>query len=316
MLSAMKRVTSVASIATAASDVSDNSPRDRLSREDSASWVSSLQRFAEPSETLIFLDWDDTLFPTTELFCRHRLSKSDDEAVPQEVAKLLKPWRKAVHDVLKVACLLSDRCVVVTSARRPWVETCIDRFAPELRPLLAANAGGVVYAREASEAPSGWPSFGCGARVSSLGAAKRLAMEREAEELYSRPGQTWKNILSVGDGPEERRAIFELAALRDDPNERLRAKTVSSPIEPSLEKVTESLRRLHSQLEALVRFDGSLDVDLFDDFSELSSGANCKGSPRSSRSRLESDMKVGGLGFTADAMKSHEQFMSAGTVSL
>merc|ERR1712224_913646 len=59
-------------------------------------------RFAEPAQTLIFLDWDDTLFPTTELFSAWRQGLSDNDEswsstdeLPQDLANELDKWREA-----------------------------------------------------------------------------------------------------------------------------------------------------------------------------------------------------------------------------
>merc|ERR1719183_2710664 len=43
-----------------------------------ASTTASRMRYSNPEETLIFLDWDDTVFPTTDLFNRWGLSSRMD----------------------------------------------------------------------------------------------------------------------------------------------------------------------------------------------------------------------------------------------
>lgn len=51
-------------------DIPTSSPRLR-----SETVADSLANWADASQTLVFLDWDDTLFPTTELFDNWGLSK-------------------------------------------------------------------------------------------------------------------------------------------------------------------------------------------------------------------------------------------------
>eukprot|EP00929_Paragymnodinium_shiwhaense_P069582 TRINITY_DN35090_c0_g1_i1.p1 TRINITY_DN35090_c0_g1~~TRINITY_DN35090_c0_g1_i1.p1 ORF type:complete len:511 (-),score=100.57 TRINITY_DN35090_c0_g1_i1:200-1732(-) len=228
--------------------------RSRASSEDAtseaecgraASVASSSVLYGEPSQALIFLDWDDTLFPTSQLFDRWGLDKWGSD-VPEYVNAALEPWREAVRDYLNAACALSDRCVVVTNSKRPWVDVCVERFAPDLKPIFKGARGRlqVIYADEVSteESPCGQASsassakarpascgdgclsgvFSCWRRTEGraswqdvadqLTAAKRAAMEKEARSFYSRyPGQTWKNVLSFGDMQFEYDAVRGLS---------------------------------------------------------------------------------------------------------
>merc|ERR1711924_157889 len=53
------------------------------------------------------------------------------------------------------------------------------------------------------------------AKVQKLMAGKQQAMTREAGEFYSRyPGQSWKNVLSIGDSMCEYIAMQRLGSLR------------------------------------------------------------------------------------------------------
>ena len=85
--------------------------------------ASSGRQFAEPQQTLLFLDWDDTMFPCTELFHKRGLPRrSKDWTTPDpELLAELEPWRRAVKEFLGRACAISDRCVIVTNSRKPWV---------------------------------------------------------------------------------------------------------------------------------------------------------------------------------------------------
>lgn len=265
--------------------------------------ASSAWMFSEPTQTLIFLDWDDTLFPCTELFERWGLPRrsSVSEVLPEELERDLAKWRVAVQDYLSMVCSLSDRCVIVTNSTAPWVELCVDRFAPNLKPIFSAPSGPSVayageYLRRARAAQAGSVASCCcpamrmklqdalqGARGyeerrAEMTSAKLQAMRHEATAFYSRyPGQTWKNIISLGDMKYERDALQELSASRVAAavmrvvgnnglpkvrRELLRTKACMLPGACSLGELTVWLRLFRMLLPALARFDGDLDLDL------------------------------------------------------
>lgn len=261
---------------------------------------SSILRFSEPAQTLIFFDWDDTLFPTTAIFRDHELSKAEVcknnvLQLPDDLRNGLELWREALRQCLLVACRLGDRCTIVTNSRRPWVDVCIRHFAPDLDHLLNRQLGGlrIVYAEEValsqkvstSDHGEGPCSSGCWAWWSEvllghddeeevdyarlareLTHGKHAAMKHEATEFYSRyRGQTWKNILSFGDMKYEHDAVRELSASRagsSPSRERLRTKTVLAPSRPSLDELTNHLDLIRVSLPFYTEFDGDIDLDL------------------------------------------------------
>lgn len=90
---------------------------------------------------------------------------------------------------------------------------------------------------------------------------KRTAMRLEAADFYSRHrGQSWKNVLSVGDARHERDALVELAKERRKTElGELRVKTFTVPPMQALHEMTFSLQLTRTLLPALVRYDGNLD---------------------------------------------------------
>lgn len=249
--------------------------RDASISSQATTLASSQQHYAEPGQTLIFFDWDDTLFPTTELFERRQVPKNRDalhKPLPQGIEEALPQWRDALFQYLCVACSLSEHCVIVTNSTRPWVEDCINRFVPALRQLLVCQAHlHVVYASEALEssrvAARSWSREGkqaASSPSSPMTAAKLAAMHREATCFYDRyPEQTWKNIISLGDMKYEHDALQELARRRPSPcQERLRAKAIILPGSPTLSELALRLQFSRLLLPAYVRFDGDIDLDL------------------------------------------------------
>mmetsp|Transcript_74070 Transcript_74070/g.160224 ORF Transcript_74070/g.160224 Transcript_74070/m.160224 type:complete len:411 (+) Transcript_74070:41-1273(+) len=281
--------------------------------------ATSTAMYAESGQTLMFLDWDDTLFPTTELFDRWRLTRRT--RLTREMDARLEKWRDAVYDYLSMACSLSDRCVIVTNSRRPWVDECIEKFAPDLAPLFKRpNGPRVVYADEAMREARRrkWGNLdGCVAglagclqflfeeledqlpmlsedRVRQLTDAKHVAMRHEATEFYSRyPGQTWKNVISLGDMTYEHDAVLELSRFRTRSRatprwfrrrrqrvEQLRTKALLLPEEPTLDELTVRLQFLRLLLPAYVRFDGSINLNFRTAKNPLAAMAQALNMPR------------------------------------
>mmetsp|Transcript_3246 Transcript_3246/g.7653 ORF Transcript_3246/g.7653 Transcript_3246/m.7653 type:complete len:423 (-) Transcript_3246:187-1455(-) len=233
-----------------------HSAEDRLC-EGSVSDATSGQFYGEPNQTLLFLDWDDTLFPTSWLV------EGQDESEPEfnrwcsekdqteETRQGLQKWRDALKQFLWTACGVSDRVVIVTNSRSPWVQTCICRFVPEIQPLFKGcsaygnlklvhaedawlEAQGSKVVRRTSSKKSvetgclAWLKFlfedvdadsrpraaasALPSEEEALTEGKLAAMRREAESFYARyPGQTWKNLLSFGDMPYEYNALWRLS---------------------------------------------------------------------------------------------------------
>jgi hypothetical protein len=245
--------------------------------------VDSTYCFAEPAQTIIFLDWDDTLFPTTEILDRWGWPSRPEEwgnlRFTGEQERVLHRWRTELENYLRTATALSDRCVIVTNARKGWVDHCIARFAPDLKKLINEEHGArVVYAREVYKvhqrlspgSPRGSPAQHADNDISEeeyheqLMKAKFYAMQKEAKKFYSKyPNQTWKNILSVGDAKYEHDAIQELGFHRKAPQrERLRLKAVVTPVSPLIADLTYRLRLATLLWPAYVHYDGDVDLDM------------------------------------------------------
>jgi len=145
---------STATSSAAGSRFSLSSAFPRLSSAHSA--ASSSWMYAQPEQTLVFLDWDNTLFPTTEFSAifsdemeamnglRCKQSQADcQDSTPKLSAELeaqLELWRKAVTEYLGVIRNSCIRCRIITNSKNPWVETCIRKFHPELEQLIDCNS--------------------------------------------------------------------------------------------------------------------------------------------------------------------------------
>jgi len=255
-----------------------------------SSFAGSDARFAEPTQTLIIFDWDDTLFPTTEFSERWRVAIGGGERrqvyepkCSEQAAQLLE-WRQALREYLEQACALSSRCCIITNSRRPWVSDCIERFCPELKELFDRPSGPrVIYAGERLPVTRTFRSQCMDLRPvknrvqdlrcmtaeeleEELTLAKYMAMRSEARSFYSQyPNQSWKNLLSIGDMRYERDAVQELSFRRVPHGvEKLRTKALILPTSASLSEITMRLQFSVIMLPAYVAFNGDFDVDLAD----------------------------------------------------
>jgi len=236
-------------------------------------------KFADPSQTLLLLDWDDTLFPTTDLRNRRHFSDVSPWEHPEDVFDELQPWRMSVYQYLSMACSLTERCAIITNSRKPWVRKCLKTFFPELWSLIKSKeASGhlaIIYAletvnkkRERTDHQKFVPVRDVVAdsqdRREELMAAKLYAMKREAQHFYSQyQGQTWKNILSLGDMEMEHDAVQELTWRRVGPaREKVRTKAIILPRQPTVSELALRLRLSLTLLPAYVRFNGDIDINL------------------------------------------------------
>eukprot|EP00391_Amoebophrya_sp_Ameob2_P014027 CAMPEP_0178998688 /NCGR_PEP_ID=MMETSP0795-20121207/9645_1 /TAXON_ID=88552 /ORGANISM="Amoebophrya sp., Strain Ameob2" /LENGTH=380 /DNA_ID=CAMNT_0020691381 /DNA_START=851 /DNA_END=1993 /DNA_ORIENTATION=- len=259
----------------------------------------SQDAFATKDQTILVFDWDDTLFPTT--WVRHYMGLHwKHPLADQRINVLQKRKIKAALDELSaeveqflLAALQRGRVVIVTLARIPWVRLSCDNFFPKVGKILQDFEIKIVYAQEMvhaeGELPAQIPTDPAG-QEAYWTAKKQLAIQREVEAFYSQyEGQSWKNVISIGDSDFERKATHltmsnysqdhELRASQSRGEEdmmclsgfvgnhyrRLRTKTVKMYDSPRIKDLELEIQLLKKWLTALVQLDSGLDVDLEDD---------------------------------------------------
>eukprot|EP00441_Pelagodinium_beii_P045937 CAMPEP_0197623958 /NCGR_PEP_ID=MMETSP1338-20131121/3814_1 /TAXON_ID=43686 ORGANISM="Pelagodinium beii, Strain RCC1491" /NCGR_SAMPLE_ID=MMETSP1338 /ASSEMBLY_ACC=CAM_ASM_000754 /LENGTH=263 /DNA_ID=CAMNT_0043194053 /DNA_START=59 /DNA_END=850 /DNA_ORIENTATION=- len=200
-------------------------------------WFSTDCHFAHfeddtPSSTekLIFLDWDDTLMPTTDLVKNWNLP-CDPQGWPAilsnldtEQKRLLEEWKSSLAGFMQVANDIGE-VVIITNARSPWVHGCIKALCPELGPLFDRIR--IVYARETLHqlqssrqlVDDGRPVLNNEVRDEDMRSkfteAKYHAMRLEVEFFCARCANQQKDIISVGDARFEYDAAIELSFFDD-----------------------------------------------------------------------------------------------------
>lgn len=186
------------------------------------------------SSTLIFVDWDDTLFPSTEIFDRWGLQLRGDklDKLDAEQRKLLMTWQKSLQRFLKAISEFSGHCAIVTNAELMWVEDCLQRFAPEVLQLLRESGGvTILHAKDVLRSLRSrkriWQhdEIALPARhldvyreddiqhfkYVEMTAAKYQAMRLEYNRVFgNREGMSRCNLVNFGDMEYEHEAVLEL----------------------------------------------------------------------------------------------------------
>jgi hypothetical protein len=202
-----------------------------------------------PNQTIIILDWDDTLCPSTNCMRCHGLSVLG--APPEgEVASALEELALEAKALLEQAKELAEKVVIVTNAEEGWVDLSCKAWLPALQSVLTHVE--VVSARSTFEpqgvaSPAGW---------------KARAFEDAIDRFYSRyQNQSWKNLISVGDAPHEREALSRVVRWAPSFNgKKCRSKSVKFVLRPTIENLGKELQMLRESLKEIVQTDDDLDL--------------------------------------------------------
>jgi len=227
-------------------------------------------KFYRRDQTIIVFDWDDTLFPTSDLFRRWGISANTRmDALMFEQKALVSEWEEVLCDLFRETVKFSNRCAIITLSKYPWVHQCLACFAPQLAKVLGELPLqlNIVYAGD--HLPRGLSDKEqqlLGEQLVCKGTlAKYLATKAEVTSFYSQyPEQTWKNVLSFGDMSFESDALKAIKQQRVAPSskvETLRTKTVIFLTRPSIGHLTCRLKFTRVMLAALVHFDGEVHLD-------------------------------------------------------
>jgi hypothetical protein len=172
----------------------------------------SQDTFSSQSQTVIIFDWDDTLFPTTYVKCdlglSVRLPLQRQNLFPDQMKDIQVNLAKSAavaRQVLQNAAQLG-KVVIVTLARKPWVMDSCDFFYPGIRDLITENGIKVIYAQEGEHVEYNKVNMMADADFEAFWAGmKGRAIGKALDSFYSQyEGQSWKNVISIGDSDFER----------------------------------------------------------------------------------------------------------------
>jgi len=251
---------------------------------DSLASTGSQALFATPEQTIILLDWDDTLCPSTWIRA-NRSHLSFFKPAPN-IERFQAPLRRLEAQglaLLRTAMSLGN-VIIVTNAMEPWVTTSSQHFLPGLLPLVQELP--VIYARSVYETHTCDPASGQADGKRAMPGLynangtnrlqkhpqvpvelvpqkwKELVFEQEISGFYSKyERQSWKNVISIGDSIFERDAVRNVVAAHT--HKRIcRTKTLKLFDNPGIEELIEQVRLVHEGLPAMVQHDGPLNIEI------------------------------------------------------
>eukprot|EP00928_Gymnodinium_smaydae_P096791 TRINITY_DN8620_c0_g2_i1.p1 TRINITY_DN8620_c0_g2~~TRINITY_DN8620_c0_g2_i1.p1 ORF type:complete len:382 (+),score=46.24 TRINITY_DN8620_c0_g2_i1:116-1147(+) len=235
--------------------------------------LASLDRWLQPEETLVFLDFDDTIFPTTWLqevlpsASRNALPSVDDirRCGADAVASLTR-HESVVIAFLRTVAAFAGEVVIVTLATPEWLDSCMRNVMPKALDEISKLNIQISYAREALSRQRLRGALSEGKDIFPL--MKRVAMKKAIKQFYSqRPKQSWKNCISIGDSVVEREALEEITFRRfqcskSGIQKMVRCKTLKFLSSPSLDDLTSEIEMLISFVSALTHYDGDFSYDI------------------------------------------------------
>jgi len=194
------------------------------------------RRLPSDRQTVIFLDWDDTLLCTTFLAARGELQMTRE--IGLQLLIMSKHVERLIQQAIKLGMLY-----IVTNAEDGWVQASAEMWMPQLLPLLANVT--VMSARSRFE--QDYPDDAFMWKKKAF-----LQVKRDLRE------EAFTNLISVGD------SWYEMAAVRalGEEFERKLVKTVKFQAQPSPRILNEQLYFLTQELEYIERRPTSVDICL------------------------------------------------------
>lgn len=252
----------------------------------------SQAEYFNPEQTIILLDWDDTLCPSNWIR-ENRPALSFFKPCPpdEHFQKPLRELEIHVDITLKLAMKLG-KVVIVTNAMEPWVQTSCRNFLPNLVPLVEQLP--IIYARSVFEghhldspkaADSGaknMPGMYSASGQNKLASHNtRMALQNDAllpqrwkefvfdmeiTGFYSKyDHQSWKNVISIGDSVFERDAVRRVVLNRPNAKKKCRTKTAKFLDEPTVEELIAQVKIINDAMSMMVSYDGNLDIEIDED---------------------------------------------------
>jgi hypothetical protein len=260
----------------------------------------SQRNFNARDQTVIIFDWDDTLFPTayvrSDLELSLKVPLKDQnilEPLKAEVGDQLAQCVKQVEQLLKLATSFG-KVFIVTLARYPWVANSCSFFYHGMDAVLESLDVRVVYAQQGEQV-----DYNRVRMMQDMDAEmywsqmKGKAIAKEVRKFYTQyPGQSWKNVISIGDSDFERvgtkcameeymreQGVLDSSALAGRPapqygttveadvnghHYKLRTKTFKMVDQPTVEELLLQLAMCKKWLPMMVNLDEGFDIDIND----------------------------------------------------
>jgi hypothetical protein len=216
---------------------------------------SSIQ-YHMPNQTLIILDYDDSLCPSSWIR-KNRPTLNYFEPCPN-IKEYKEPLERLAKEVCALLTLANSlgKLVILTNAQQGWVETSCKNFMPPVLEVINRLKIDIVYARSTVEfpdrlMPQSW---------------KEKAMQIKASEFYSQyQQQSWKNVISVGDQTCDLEALKIVADSRPTKGKLCRTKTVKLIEDPEVDTLVKEVSWLIKNIKPIVSKDSHVNMNLRDE---------------------------------------------------
>ena len=202
------------------------------------------------SKTLLIFDFDDTLFctkyldtfalPYQDIFtCKVSL-----EQMNSCLAREIKELESAILDLF---INLGQNCdiVIISNADLKWINNCLTHFLPDLNDYLTENEIKIHSAKNSFskfvKAPTDW---------------KLQCFKKVIDELYEDDLFYDLNVISIGDGKEEKKAVFNLA--KDSKLRKMRTKFIRMISFPSAASIILQLKYLNDNINEMILDENSI----------------------------------------------------------
>lgn len=197
--------------------------------------------------TLILLDWDDTINPSS-LVTSLGFRIDEDSQLPATLQRELEALEEIAIDMLET-CSAHGHVVIVTNAETGWVELSGKRFVPRVLECLQRLQLPIISARSTYESrypgsPADWKT------------AAFIEQVAHAAEITPSVG-----VMSIGDSLHEREAAHQVGTRFAD-GDVSSVKTVKMVERPTVEQLRRQLSLISTNFSDMVAEPHSFDVNL------------------------------------------------------
>eukprot|EP00736_Rhodelphis_marinus_P008903 Rmarinus@m.9604 len=221
-------------------------------------------------ETVILLDWDDTLLSSTTL-SQQGFRTEDDTPLPIDLQKQLSELEKSVIKILTHA-KKAGHVYLITNAEHGWIEQSAQRYVPRVLDHIRKLDIRVLSARTTYEAqypgPHEWKVQAFVNEVS--GHCSRLRSDKERA----------LNIVCIGDSISERSAAHAVAQRVSN----TLVKTIKFVERPTVLQLREQLEMLFLYLKFICAQSLPFDINLVLDYSNATNSDGAPAEPTSTSS--------------------------------
>mmetsp|Transcript_62553 Transcript_62553/g.183408 ORF Transcript_62553/g.183408 Transcript_62553/m.183408 type:complete len:225 (-) Transcript_62553:12-686(-) len=195
-------------------------------------------------ETVIILDWDDTVLPSS--WVQEQGLRVDADSQPTALqAEHLDELARLASGTITLAKQFGT-VVLVTNAERGWIEMSCAKFLPSLAPMLESVkllSARSEYERHNLTSPFEW---------------KLRAFDNEIRRILGADPHRRRNVLSFGDSSHEREAVIHATVNMLN----CRTKALKFLDRPGVQQLHRQHQLVAQCLHQLVHHDGNLDLCL------------------------------------------------------